>query len=257
MKITKLSQKNEKTVFEISGTTPGYANTIRRQLMTNTPTMAVSKVEIKQNTGALYDEVIAHRLGLLVLSTPTGTYNIPEKNAEESAATHVTLKLKAQGPKTVYASELESSDKNVVPIHPETPLLKLLDGQEVEIVASAHLGKGREHTKWSPCLAHYYYKPKITIDNKSSNLNEVIEKLPSKIVSSGKIDETKIDTPELIDAVRTVDPEVIKVEYPDHQTEFIFTIEAFGQMDAKTMIEQSMNEFNKELDEFKKLVKEL
>ncbi len=257
MKLAVVKKKKGKITFEVSGTTPAYINTLRRIFMTHVPTMAIGTVEFKQNSSALYDELIAHRLGLLALKTDLKSYNVPEKNAVPSAATHATLSLKAVGPKVVYASELKSSDPKIVPVYPETPIALLLDNQELELVATAHLGFGKDHAKWSTGLVSYYYKPKITVNNKSSKLGEFIDKYPAQIKSKGVIDAEKIDSPELIDACRDICEDIVKIEYPEHQTDFVFTIESWGQLTPDEIVEEGIKQYDAQLDEFKKLIKEI
>jgi len=255
MKLSLVKKKKGKITFEIKDESVAYVNTLRRIFTTEVPVMAVSTVEFKQNSSALYDEIIAHRLGLVVLKTDLDSYNMPVEG-QESAATHVKFTLKATGPKTVYASDLKSSDSKVVPAHPETIILKLFDKQEVELIATASLGIGKTHMKWSPCLASYYYKPKIIVNNKALT-PEILEKFPPQVKTKGQIDVEKIDSPELIDACKDVDKDVVKIEYETPNTEFVFTIESWGQLSPEKIVEEGVNRYNTQLDEFKKLLKEL
>lgn len=257
MKLKLLKKKKDRVSFEVSGTSVGYMNVLRRIFMAHVPTMAIAYVEFKQNTSSLYDEIIAHRLGLLVLKTDLKTYNVPTKGAEESAATHVKFTLKEVGPKMVYASDLKSKDPKVVPVFPETPIVKLLEGQELEFVATAHLGMGVEHSKWNTGLTSYYYKPKITVNNKSPKLKEFIDKYPPQIIKKEMIEVEKIDSPELIDACKGVCDDVVKIEYEEPQTEFVFMIESFGQLTPDQIVSEGINQFESMLDEFGKLSKEL
>jgi DNA-directed RNA polymerase subunit D len=257
MKLELVKKKKGKITFEIKGESPGYVNTLRRLFMSEVPTMAIQTVEFRKNSSALYDEIVAHRLGLLVLKTDVGSYNFPTPGAEESSATHVTFTLKATGPKTIYASDLKSSDSKVVPVYPETIIMKLFDKQEVELTASACLGFGKDHMKWSPCLASYYYKPKITVNNKSPALSEFLDKYPPQVKTKGQIDIEKIDSPELIDACRDVNNDIVKIEYENPHSEFVFTIESWGQMAPEKIVEEGVARYNTSLDEFKKLLKDI
>lgn len=256
MKLELIKKKKGKITFEIKDASVAYANTLRRVFSTEVPTMAISTVEFKQNSSALYDEIVAHRLGLVALKTDLQSYNMPSEGAPESAATHVTFTLKAVGPKTIYASDLKSNDSKVVPVYPETIILKLFDKQEVELIATAHLGLGKEHMKWSPCLATYYYKPKITVNNKSIT-PEILEQFPPQVRTKGQIDAEKIDSPELIDACRDINKDVVKIEYENPHTDFVFTIEAWGQLTPEAIVEEGIKQYNAQLDEFKKLLKDI
>jgi DNA-directed RNA polymerase subunit D len=136
-------------------------------------TMAIEDVEIIKNSSAMYDETLAHRLGLLPLTTDLKSYRM-KKGAEDdgSAACETTLTLKAKGPCTVYASALKSKDPKIVPAHPDMPLCVLLKGQELEIIATAILGHGKEHMKWSPCLAWYGMNLQLLLIKKVNNLKK-------------------------------------------------------------------------------------
>lgn len=256
MKLELIKKKKGKITFEIKDGSVGYVNTLRRVFTTEVPTMAISTVEFKQNSSALYDEIIAHRLGLLVLKTDLDSYNLPKEGDTESAATHVTFTLKVTGPKTVYASDLKSNDSKIAPVYPETIIVKLFDKQEIELIATANLGLGKIHMKWSPGLASYYYKPKITVNNKAAT-PEILELYPPQVKTKGQIDAEKIDAPELIDACRDINKDVVKIEYENPHTDFVFTIESWGQLSPDAIVEEGMKQYNAQLDEFKKLIKDI
>jgi DNA-directed RNA polymerase subunit D len=241
----------------IRGTTPAFANTLRRLMMAEVPTMAIEDVEISKNSSALYDETLAHRLGLLPLVTDVKSYRL-KKGAEDdgSAACETTLTLKAKGPCTVYASSLKSKDPKIVPVYPDMPLCVLLKGQEIELVATAILGKGKEHMKWSPCLAWYGYEPTLTINQKSEQLEKMKKMYPPQIFDkNSKIDKAAILDNNLVDAVDGVCEDIIKVEYNDKN--IIFHIEAWGQLDCKTIVQKAIELFDEQLEDLDQSLKNL
>lgn len=53
--------------FDLIGIHPFLANTFRRIILSDVPTMAIEKVHIYNNTSIIQDEVLSHRLGLIPL----------------------------------------------------------------------------------------------------------------------------------------------------------------------------------------------
>src|SRR3989344_4817009 len=117
------------------------ANAVRRSL-SEVPTLAIDEVEIFSNDSALYDEMLALRLGLVPLKTERGM----------SQKTKIDLKLTKKGPCTVYAEDLRGQAEVV---YPKIPITILGEGHKLELVATAILGKGIEHAKYLPGLCYY------------------------------------------------------------------------------------------------------
>lgn len=62
--------------FTLSNTDVSIANAIRRQMHAEVPTMAITTINVEQNDTVLFDEFIAHRLGLLPF-TSHGVGDVP------------------------------------------------------------------------------------------------------------------------------------------------------------------------------------
>lgn len=65
VKIT--DEKPESISFELSGTDVSMANSLRRVMIAEVPTLAIDLVNFEENTTCLIDEFISHRLGLIPL----------------------------------------------------------------------------------------------------------------------------------------------------------------------------------------------
>lgn len=258
MEVKPISQDKKKgtLVFSVKDTAPSFLNAIRRSILDNVPVMAIADVEFRKNDSILYDELIAHRLGLIPLTTDLKSYNLRKDckcKGEGCARCTLKITLSAKGPKTVYASELKSKDPKIKPVYDDMIIVKLLKEQELEFEATASLGIGKEHAKWSPGLAWYYYKPIITINNNSKKLEQFREKYPPQIFDKeGKIDKNIVLQPNLIDACEGVCDDIIKIEYDE--ASFMFFIESFGQLDCKSMLSAAIDRFGAKLAEMDEAV---
>lgn len=241
----------------MKNTTAAIVNTIRRTITDSVPTMAIEDVEIRKNDSVLYDEILAHRLGLIPLKTDLKSYMLPEKcKCEGEGCARCTLKLtlKTKGPGTVYASDIKSKDPKVKPVYPKMIITKLLKGQEIELEATAILGHGKDHVKFSPGLVWINAEPKITVNNKAELIEKNKEKFPIEIFDkNGKISSDLIIKNDLVDACDKVCEELVKIEYSDKN--FMLKIEPWGQLTPAEMVSNASEIFTEKLDEFEKKLK--
>ncbi len=254
MDIKKLSKDEDKIVFILSKSDPIFANTIRRLMIEEVPTLAIEEVTFVDNSSALYDEIIANRLGLVVLKTDLKTYTVPEEctcKGKGCAKCQVKFKLKKEGPDMVYASDLKFGDKEIKPIYPKTPIVELSKKQSLELEGTAVLGKGKVNSKWSPGLVYYRYFPEINVNNKCNACNKCVEQCPEKILKlSGKTVKVEdlMKCTLCLACVESCKEKAIEVKGRDD--EFIFYLEAWGQLKPKDMILEAVDIFDKKLKEF-------
>jgi len=170
MEIEVLEKKDNEMRFIVRGVSVAFINSIRRAAIAEVPTMAIEDVVILTNTSPLFDEIIAHRLGLIPLTTPKEGYVMP-KDCEcggsgcPKCQARLYLDVKAEYPTVVYAENLIPEDPNVRPVYGNIPIVKLEMGQALTLEAYAQLGLGKDHAKWQPVSAcAYKYYPKITIN---------------------------------------------------------------------------------------------
>lgn len=259
MKITVTEQSENKLSFILKDTTSVYANTLRRLMLNEVPTMAIEDVTFLKNDSILYDEILAHRLGLVVLKTDLKSYNMQSVCSCKGAGCaqcQLKLTINVEGPRTVYASDLVSEDPKVVPVFPKTMITKLLEGQKLSVELTAVLGLGKEHAKWNTGLVWYYNEPVIKVNNKSKSFNEAKDKFPEQIFNKkGEIDANLINSPQLVDACSDIDSSVVSIDFI--KDSFVFVVESFGALTPKEIVITALDMFDKQLNVFSKLVKEI
>lgn len=210
------------------------ANAIRRSVA-EVPTLAISEVEIFKNDSALYDELLAHRLGLVPLKT--------EKSMSEK--TKVDLKIKKVGPGTVYSGDLEGGAELV---ETKIPLVLLGAGHQLELVATATLGKGVDHAKHTPGLCYYRHLLEVS---SSAEIDKVIQKSKGELkpVKSGSkwiCDLREAD----IDAVKAIDKDAVK-----DLDDLVFIVESYGTMPAQEIFQKAIEALSDNAAEFLKELK--
>jgi DNA-directed RNA polymerase subunit D len=169
MKIDVMEMGDRKAVLDIQGANPYFVNTLRRTLIADVPKLAIEYVTFYDNTSALFDEIIAHRLGLLPIPSDLEAFVAREDcTCEDEGCANCTVRftLSKEGPCTVYSGDLQSDDPSFRVADPEIPIVQLLANQRLILETEAILGTGRTHAKWQPVSgAGYKYYPNLEIDN--------------------------------------------------------------------------------------------
>ncbi|MBU2503763.1 MAG: hypothetical protein KJ879_01795 [Nanoarchaeota archaeon] len=234
--MNKLEKTENKIIFttEIGET---LANSIRRYV-NHIQITAVDEVEISRNDSALYDETIAHRIGLIPLK------------AKASGKSGGKLKLETKKEGFVLSGDFKG-DFEVV--YKEIPITLLSSGQELVITAITKEGTGTEHSKFSPGLMFYRNVTEVTLDKEF--LEEVKRVCPGiKIVEKGnKItirDDGVEEIADVCEGIANKKRETAEVEVKD---ELVVTVESFGQIGVSDIFKKSVETLKKDLNEIGKL----
>mmetsp|Transcript_12910 Transcript_12910/g.24639 ORF Transcript_12910/g.24639 Transcript_12910/m.24639 type:complete len:324 (+) Transcript_12910:341-1312(+) len=208
-KIEILSIAPHHISFILSETDTSMANTIRRIMIAEVPTLAIDLVEYSENSSVLNDEYIAHRLGLIpVRYTPEGSTGggdchqafLPNRECvcyDRCPRCSVEFELDVKFdkvnttrpdqerdlPLTVTSRDLISNNILVAPAHflneeeqdeshdEGISIVKLGPGQHLKLKAIARMGISKEHAKWCPvAVATYRFWPVITINEEACNM---------------------------------------------------------------------------------------
>ncbi len=236
----QIEKKENQIVFKAE-IEESLANAIRRYL-NQIPIIAIDELEIIKNGSALYEEVIAHRVGLIPLKMGKGM----------SEKTKGKLQLSAKREGFVNSGELKG---NIDVVYENIPITFLDKNQEIEFSATTKVGKGIEHVKFSPGIMFYRNSTKIKIDK---NLLEDVKKIcpdcnveekGDKIIIS---DEGKEDISDIIEGIADRNNKKSEVEIGK---DLIITLESFGQMDVKNIFTKSIEFLEKDLAEVLKKIK--
>lgn len=267
MKIEIIEQKGNTLKFKLSQSSPAFANALRR-LMSEVPVLAIDEVIIIENSSPLYDEILAHRLGLLPLTTPDNTYVLRsectcEGHGCSNCEVSLTLDKEGQtvgGIDTVYSGDLDSENPDVKPVIQNIPILRFTHGQRVVIQAIARLGKAIDHAKFQCAIASYKYEPLVIIDpEKSSKCQSLVEKCPPQILVFENNRLKVTDSKKCILCNQCVDlsPEPGAIRIETTGKDFLFTITSLGQMSVYSLLSQSLKILKDKSTEMKAKIFEL
>ncbi|MEK6827530.1 MAG: DNA-directed RNA polymerase subunit D [Nanoarchaeota archaeon] len=235
-----INKKNNQITFT-ANIDESLANAIRRYI-DQIPILAVDEVEISKNDSPLYDETVAHRIGMVPLKM--------DKTIDEKSSEQITLVAKSDG--VIYSEDMKG---RVSPVYDKIPITILKKGQELEILATAKVGKGSEHVKFSPGLMFYRDSIKIKLDKDCPK--EVVNVCPQGVfkLDNGKVaivDEGKCDMCEVCtDYCTKVGKNSIELTPTE---ELLITVESFGQISEEEIFKRAIEVLKDDLKEVAKKI---
>ena len=260
-------------VFVIEGISVEMANAIRRIMITEIPVMAIDEVIILKNDSPLYDEIVAHRLGMLPLKTDLDVYKLPSEcecggygcplcGCSLTCEIHNT----DNKPMTIESGHLKSNDPKIIPVNPDIPILKIDRNDRFIIEAYCSLGIAKTHAKFS-AVSNVYYRffPLIEFDDsKCSNCSDkciVFRMCPKKLYDfsnnkTPKLEKEYTISCDLCDSCRANCPEnAIKISAVENK--YIFFIESDGVLPFDVIMKKTFEIFNEKIIEFEIKLEEL
>ncbi|WP_258085001.1 DNA-directed RNA polymerase subunit D [Thermococcus thermotolerans] len=244
-----LEKREDSIRFIIEGVDVPFANALRRTILAEVPTFAVDEVEFFENDSALFDEIIAHRLAMIPLTTPVERFSLDALELDDYT---VTLSLEAEGPGMVYSGDLKSDDEGIKPANPDIPIVKLAEGQRLTLNAYARLGRGKDHAKWQPGFVYYKYLTKIHVSKEVPDWEELKKLAERRGLPVNETEEELIITttkafylPRKFEAYQgdTIREEVVPGT-------FVFTVETNGELPVEEIVAIALKILMRKSDRF-------
>jgi len=267
-----------------------WANALRRIILSEIPTMAIDVVEIQENTSVIFDELLAHRLGLIPLMSQHADKFKYSSECDchgmrcNNCAVEFRLNVKCTQQETlevtsndlILSHTLGQVDNSVKPFTFEEtsgkrPILiaKLRPGQEIDLIAVAKKGVGKEHAKWSPaCAVTYKNEPIVELrQNKLDELNviqkrEFVASCPSKVYSFDETTKKVIADIEDLNVYNCTfcqectrkaaimgHPEIVSIR--EKEDRFLFSLESTGVLKPEEIVLNAIKILHLKLEKVK------
>lgn len=253
MKIKIINRKGEKLRFLLDSATPAFANALRRVMLAEVPNLAIDFVEFQSNTSALFDEIIAHRLGMIPLQFDPKKFNFTDEckcKEKGCPSCEVFFSLEKTGPVMVYSSDLKSSNRGVKPMSPDFPIIKLLKGQYVKLEAIARLGRGKEHAKFQNANVSYSYLPMIEV-SRIKEAKKIVKSCPRGVLGVKNRKLVLLDPYKCDDCKVCEEESGNSVKIKTDPTKFVFSIESISGLEPRYIVEESARILQAKAKEFK------
>ena len=275
-----LYEDDEKINILLKETDRAFVNSIRRTLISDTPKMAIDIVkfvkktevedgEVWETDGPLPDEVIAQRLAMIPIPTNHGSFHFQdecpdcsEMVEEERGCVQCTMLYYCQVKGSKEGVWVTAGDLNFLGdpegFIPEKyrpiPITKLFQGQMIEFSATAVMGRGRDHVKWSP-VSGVAFNPRQIGVIKTKSRAKILWDLGLGIKASDfdkngkledfdKVEQLKKDLNHVgsgTEESREFNDAVILEDVPD---EFVLSFETDGSMSPKVAFEMAVSELS-------------
>ena len=278
VKIKILKEEDNKIQLLLSKTDRSFANALRRSLISDTPKMAIDSVrfqlgtkeqdeEIWETTGPIPDEMVAQRLAMIPIPTVHDKFHFQDecpnckdlveadRGCLECQMIYTCVVFGTEEGRWVTAGDMKYLGEEALEIPDEyksIPITKLMKGQMIEFYATAIMGRGRDHTKWSPACGVTFHPRRIGILNNKTkakilwDLNlEISAKDFNKDGKLEDVDKVAILSAELNHVGEgTEESRTFKdaISLEEVAGEYILSFETDGSMSPKTAFMKAVEE---------------
>jgi DNA-directed RNA polymerase subunit D len=281
-----IEEDDEKISILLSDAERAFVNAIRRTLMSDTPKMAIDTVrfemgtieqdgEVWETNGPLPDEVVAQRLAMIPIPTKYDEFHFQdscpscaEMVVEDRGCPLCTMiyTCKAFGSeegRTVTAGDMIfiGVGGNISEKYHSIPITKLSRGQMIEFYATAIMGRGRDHAKWSPVCGIAFSPRQVGILNVKTrskilwdlNLTITAKDFDSngRMEDIGKVAQLIEDLHHVGDGTEESREFKDAITLEDVPGEFILSFETDGSMTPRVAFQQAVQELSERFGELK------
>jgi len=281
-----IEEDDEKISILLSDAERAFVNAIRRTLMSDTPKMAIDTVrfemgtieqdgEVWETNGPLPDEVVAQRLAMIPIPTKHDEFHFQdscpscaEMVVEDRGCPLCTMiyTCKAFGSeegRTVTAGDMIfiGVGGNISEKYHSIPITKLSRGQMIEFYATAIMGRGRDHAKWSPVCGIAFSPRQVGILNVKTrskilwdlNLTITAKDFDSngRMEDIGKVAQLIEDLHHVGDGTEESREFKDAITLEDVPGEFILSFETDGSMTPRVAFQQAVQELSERFGELK------
>ena len=257
MEIEIVELEERKCKFILKNSTPAKANALRRTMLSDIPKMAIDDVEFHlgpidvdgkefESVTPLFDEIIAHRLGMVPIPTDYNLFTTKDKctcGGEGCPSCRIMYSLNKHGPCTVLSGDLQPlGDASLKVKDEDIPIVELADGQSVLIYAHAVMGTAKQHVKWQVANGvGYKYMPVIDIDDSKvrDSAADVANRCPKKVfeVEKGKLVAKRPIDCSLCQTCSEMTDGTVSVK--GDETNFVFKFETDGSLTAQQVLDKA------------------
>ncbi len=259
--------------FEVSDINYSIANILRRTLINDIPKLAIKNVtfhlgsiqridengqeHIYNSSAPLFNEIIAHRLGLVPLPTDLNMKFRSECSHPPDQACPlctVTYNITKFGPCTVYSGDLiPVGDPSFAPVDKEIPIVKLRENQALIVDAEAVMGTAKEHARYQVTSGvAYKYHREFHVPKYIDVLENIKKECPESVVEER--DDVIVVTDDIPCKYIASLYQHDDVKIFEDETRFVFQFETDGSLKAKDTLLYAVKRIRERLEKVRESI---
>ncbi|EHY64883.1 DNA-directed RNA polymerase I and III subunit RPAC1 [Nematocida ausubeli] len=166
IEVRKVADGPDTLSFRVNQIEASVLNALRRTIISDTPSIAVHWVYIRENETVMADEILSHRLGLIPILADSSTLKnivrsevldpLAELTDENSIKMELNVENTTDKVLTVRSNDIKIVSNTKTTLKQNVIITRLAPGKRIECKMLAVVGTGREHAKWMPTSVCYY-----------------------------------------------------------------------------------------------------